>query len=120
MSVMNDYSDEEQEALSDDEFFDSGLRDLERRRELEMQSRLGTDIQADLRESGPLYLYVLSRRKEAAEALRVLVTIDPADARAIQAAQAEVHEYLRVFEWVHLRAQDAEHADATINEEFKS
>lgn len=100
------------------QFFSDSLGDLERRRRLERTGRLAAEIEIDLEESGPLGLYVKSRREEAAEAMRVLAAIDPRDAITITDAQATVREYLRVCDWVAARMEEAVEAEREIKRDY--
>jgi len=76
------------------------LSDLERAQDLEALGRHAAHITVDLQDRGPLYQYVLLRRKLAAAKLLALATIDPRDAVAIAQAQATVREYLAITEWI--------------------
>lgn len=99
-------------------FFEDSLTDIQRRHALARVTRVAADIQLDLESKGPLALYVKARQGEAAEALRVLVGIDPTNAVGVAQAQATVTEYLRVCDWIGGWMEQGEAADATIKEEF--
>lgn len=101
-----------------DEFFEGELSELERRRRLERDGRVAADIEIDLQDKGPLYLYVKERRAAAAAALQRLVDTDPRDATGIATTQAEVMEYLRACDWIHARIEAAEQAEEIIKEEY--
>lgn len=99
-------------------FFEDGLSDIQRRHALARITRVAADIQLDLESKGPLALYVKARQQEAAEALRVLVDIDPSNAIGISQAQSTVKEFLRACEWIGGWMEQSEAADAAIKEEF--
>ena len=113
MAVDDDYD-------RTDPFFDGAVEDLERRRFFERTGRIAAEIEIDLESKGPLGLYAEDRRKDAANALRLLVSIDPRDPVAITEAQSIVREYLRVFEWVGGWMDQAERAEETIKREYNS
>lgn len=101
-------------------FFMGAVEELERRRILERTGRVAAEIEIDLESKGPLGLYAEDRRKDAANALRLLAGIDPRDAVGIAEAQGAVREYLRVFEWVGGWMDRAAQAEATIKQEYDS
>lgn len=103
-----------------DPFFLGVVGELERRRSLERIGRVSAEIEIDLESKGPLGLYAEDRRRDAAEALRLLATIDPRDAVAIAEQQGAVREYLRVFEWVGGWMDRADQAEQTIKQEYDS
>ena len=103
-----------------DPFFMDAVEELERRRQLERVGRIAAEITVDLESKGPLGLYAVDRRNDAAAALRTLAAVDPRDAVAIAEAQAVVREYLRVFEWVGGWADRAVEAEEIINREYNS
>lgn len=105
-------------AMPGAQFFEDGLADIQRRHALARITRVAADIQLDLETKGPLALYVKAREREAAEALRVLVGIEPTNAIGIAQAQATVNEYLRACEWIGGWMEQSEAADAAIKEEF--
>lgn len=101
-----------------DAFIDEGLAELERRAELERAGALSAVIEYELIEGGPLKLYLESRRQEAAEALKRLITANPRDGVAIAQAQAVVHEYVRCANWIAGRIEAADHAQEQIEREY--
>lgn len=94
----------------EEEFFDEELSNIERRKALESAERVAADIEHDLNISGPLALYVQSRKREASESLRVLVNLDPSDAVAVAMAQQSVKEYLRAIDWIYKSVEAARDA----------
>lgn len=101
-----------------DGFIEERLADYERRAELERAGTLGAAIEYELIEGGPLKLYLESRRSEAADAIKDLITADPRDAVAIAQAQAVVHEYVKAAQWIAGRMEDADQAEDTIKREY--
>ena len=99
-------------------YFDETLGDLERKSLLERVGREAAEIEIDLAAGGPLAAYIRSRREDAKEALRVLVTTNPKDGVSIALAQASVNEYLRVIQWIAARASEAEDAERIIADEY--
>lgn len=109
--------DEDDESLSlHDQFYRETISNLEDRKRLERVRTTAAHIEVDFERSGPLALYIKSRRGEAAEALRVLVESDPRDAVRIAQAQSTVHEYLRACDWVEAHIEAAAEADREIRE----
>lgn len=104
----------------EEEFFDDELSNIERRSALERAERVAADIEQDLSATGPLALYVQSRRQEAAESLRVLVNIDPKDAVAVAEAQQSVKEYLRALDWIYRSMEAAEDAARAKSEDVEN
>lgn len=101
-----------------DGFIEERLVDYERRAELERAGMLGAVIEYELIEGGPLKLYLETRRSEAADAIKDLITADPRDAVAIAQAQATVHEYVKAAQWIAGRMEDADQAEETIKREY--
>lgn len=110
----------EDDETIDGMFFGDVLSELERRRHLERTGRIAATIEIELKDGGPLGLYVASRRQEAGEALRVLTAIDPNDAVAIAIAQSTVTEYLRVTDWIRNRVEEAEIAEEIIRRDYQN
>ena len=118
MAGMNGLNGHGEEEDAFEQFFDEGLTDLERRRALEIAGRVAADIEIDLQEKGPLYLYVQARRDQARDALRALVSVDPKDAVSVVRMQTTVAEYLKVFDWIRGCMDEAENAEAIIKEDY--
>lgn len=102
----------------EEQLFDDGLTDIERKASLLRSQREADDIEADLSNQGPLRKYVDARRNIALGALQSLVVAKPDDIVAIATAQAEIREYLRCCEWITSVCNQAVMAEQTINEEF--
>lgn len=99
-------------------FFDESLSDLERKELLQRTTREAAEIEIDLANGGPLASYIRSRRGEAKEALRVLVTTNPKDGVSIAMAQSQIAEYLRAIGWMIARLDEGEAADQLIESEY--
>lgn len=102
----------------EEELFDNGLSDIERKAQLHRAQREGDDIESDLVNHGPLRKYVDARRELALGALQSLVSAKPDDLVTIVSAQAEVREYLRCCQYITSVCNQAEMAQQTIQEEF--
>lgn len=102
----------------EDDFFEEGMSDLERKAEAQRKIREADEIEHDLKTGGPLGTYVQIRRKIGLSALRNLVSVSPEDAVNIARLQVEVREYLRVCEWITSEFKDAQMAEHMINTDF--
>jgi hypothetical protein len=114
-----EYDDDLKLFADEDEFYDDGLNEIERRHKLERSSREAADIARDLQVRGPLYQYVQYRRKPAIVALNELVNLDPGDVAGIAAAQASVREYLMATEWIDRSVEIGSDATETIQREYR-
>lgn len=101
-----------------DEFANEQLSELERRDQLESAGRLGAEIYVEVKDKGPLGLFLKARRELAAEALLSLARIDPRDQVAIAEQQAIVKEYLSLVEWIKQGIDEAVEAEETIAREY--
>lgn len=109
-----DLTDEEARKFEPDQLFNE---ELQRRHELERITQEGAEVIVELQTRGPLYLYVMSRRDQAQDALRQLVEIDPKDAPGIAVLQVRVSEYIAACNWIHLTLAKTEEADNIIRQE---
>jgi len=98
-----------------DEFYDE---EIERRELLNRAASEGAGVIIDLQDKGPLYKYVLERRKRAATALRGLVDCEPTDAAGISAYQTIVREYVTAVDWIAGMLAAGAAADNAILEEY--
>jgi hypothetical protein len=112
------FTPEWDERFTYEEFFEDSMSDIERKHSLEREKRIGTDIQADFAENGPLSMYLKERRTVARDALKALVNVDPSDSVKVATTQTIIREYLVVVQWVSSRLQNAELAKDAIEEEF--
>ena len=102
-------------------FYGAQLEALERRKELERVGRAAAGIIVDWSDKGPLYRYLIERRKAACAALETLVHIDPTSPAAlieVASAQAQVKEYLIARGWVAAQLETASQAAQIIEEEY--
>ena len=107
-------------AFLDDELYEDGLADLERRRVLDQTGQMAASIEVDLVDKGPLWRYLMARRDAAKSALVALVTADPRDGVAVASHQAAVKEYLQVCSWIAGRVEDGDRAAEIIKEDYPS
>ena len=104
----------------EEQLFDDGLSDIERKAQLLRAQREADDVEADLTNNGPFRKYIDARRQIALSAMQSLVSAKPDDIVSIASAQAEIREYLRCCEWTASVFNQATQAEATIQEEFGS
>lgn len=111
---------DEQYFSLEEQLFEDGLSDIERKAQLLRAQREADDVEADLTNNGPFRKYIDARRQIALGALQALVSAKPDDIVSIASAQAEIREYLRCCEWTTSVFNQAAQAEQTINEEFGS
>lgn len=89
---------------------DAGLREIERRSDLERTRANGAAVEIDAAENTSLRRYMTARRTAALEALASLASVDPKDAIEVMRHQAIVHGYLTVREWVRSEVEASKQA----------
>lgn len=110
--------DDEAGQFHEDGLYDEALGHLEAKHALESATRIGAAIEIDLQDRGPLYLYVMARRKAAMGAMKSLIEIDPSNGIEIAAAQAAVREYVMACGWIRAQLDAAGQADEMIKEAY--
>lgn len=114
MAIDEDMFDEESaftEALDN-------LSEIERRHLLEKQGRIAADIELDLQDRGPLYLFVQQARGTAVAAMQLLARIDVNDGPGILRAQASVQQYIQALRFIHGGLEAGQQAEEIIHEEY--
>jgi len=106
------------EVIDIDEFLDNALEEREQKFELDRDIRVAAEIDIQMADRGPLYLYVVERRKRALGAMMDLAKIDPSDSVSIAKAQTVVFEYLDACSWIFRKQERAESAESIIEDHF--
>tara|TARA_R110000868_G_scaffold57824_1_gene178425 strand:- start:1060 stop:1401 length:342 start_codon:yes stop_codon:yes gene_type:complete len=100
----------------DDDVFDHGVGELERRADLERTRAQGVRVEVELTEDTPFRRYVLARRAGAIEAMARITVADPADQVAVLREQHIIQEYLRVRNWARSEIEASIEADTHLQE----
>mgnify|MGYP003385936207 CR=1 FL=1 len=103
----------------DDDVFDAGVGELERRSDLERIRAQGARVEVELTEDTPFRRYVTARRTEAVEAMMRITMADPNDPIAVLREQHIIKEYLRVRNWARAEIEASIEADAMLQEDHR-
>ncbi len=103
----------------DDGVFGVGIREIERRADLERIRAQGARVEVELTEDTPFRRYVEFRRSEATAALARLSVTDATDAIAVLREQHIIAEYLRVREWSRVQIEASIEADHSLQEDHR-